>query len=193
MSRSSIAHLLEGSEWESDDEDKPTSQFSAWQLRELVSRSTEKSTMLADPPERSGIELVVPRPECARESSTPGFLAKSSAVLVLPEAPVPPPPTSAVRLIQASDVVAPTAVAPTVVAPTVVAPTVVAPIAALAVPRPDLSFEAAPRRTRIKARQGFIQRRLVALALLGAVVACQPWWWNVGDVRGRTSAAAARR
>jgi len=33
--------------------------------------------------------------------------------------------------------------------------------------------------------------RLAALALLGVVVACQPWWWNVGDLRGRTAAAAA--
>jgi hypothetical protein len=29
----------------------------------------------------------------------------------------------------------------------------------------------------------FLVRRLATLALLSLVVFCQPWWWDVGDLR----------
>jgi hypothetical protein len=38
---------------------------------------------------------------------------------------------------------------------------------------------------------GFLWRRVLATALLAVVVASQPWWWNVGEVRPHAVTPAA--
>jgi hypothetical protein len=37
----------------------------------------------------------------------------------------------------------------------------------------------------------WLRSRLTRLALLGIVVLCQPWWWDVGDLRPLSPAIAA--
>jgi hypothetical protein len=188
MSRSSVAHLLEDSAPDGDEdefEQQPTCRFSVGQLRELVTRSTERSTLFPSDPEQSGIEAVVPESgERLAAPSSPGFLAKSTAVLVLPEAPAPPEPA-------ATPILAPAVPEPAAVP--ILAPPVPEPVLARprAVPARIRRMRASRARPRVTPQRGFLRRRLFALALLGAVVMCQPWWWNVGDLRGRSGATAA--
>jgi hypothetical protein len=191
---------------EEEGEGEATGRFSAAQLGALVSRSVQASTMFRPRRSAPSIEVVTappkeigaappstarPPPALSREPtpSSPGFLTKSTAVLLLadivPTAPVPQPP-------------APPPPVPCLPAAAPTSPPAAAP---RAIPVPALVPFAAPRNhprtrevsARVVVRRGAFRRRLLTLGLLGLVVACQPWWWNVGDLRSRPSAIAASR
>lgn len=165
MTRRSVARVF-------GEEEQPTGKFASEQLDALVARSLEKSTMFNASLDGPSLEVVappVPAQTPGPTQSSPEFLGKSAAVLVLPAQPEPVPE--------------PKREAP---AP-LVAPPPVATALTIAVP------VARPRRT-TATRSGVIRRpsawrHVVKLALLAMVVASQPWWWNVGDLHGRAPAA----
>ena len=63
---------------------------------------------------------------------------------------------------------------------------VVAPATARASRRPKARASAA------KTRRRPVLKFFFKLALLAIVVACQPWWWNVGDLHAARIAAPAK-
>jgi len=169
-----------------DEAGEDTTAFSVATLRDLVARSAH------DPP----AEPEVPRPYEAAPP-VPAFLEKGGAVLVMPE--------SGPRLVAAP----PVSPEPSAVAPR--EPPIVArhEAAAVAVARPPAAAPAAfvtthirrTERTRPRSARAVVPRkqtslwaflrcRLMALGLLALVVASQPWWWNVGDMRAHRVAAA---
>jgi hypothetical protein len=195
---------------------EPTGRFEAEQLDALLTRSLEASTMFAatagnPAAPRPAPALAPPPVPAARAPSLSGqFLTKGSPVLVLPEpaiervhAVAPPPPLRPPPEVLPSVVVAlespPPPRPPVTVAPILMAvpqapqapPLVALPIAAPAVAR-------APRRRKARAVAAAKTRRrpvlkfFFKLALLAIVVACQPWWWNVGDLHSARSTAPAR-
>jgi hypothetical protein len=90
------------------------------------------------------------------------------------------------ELVEARD----TAEAPAPVAAAVaLAPVVLAPVVTAPLVRRARARTGRPRvRTTVSA---FLRCRLVALGLLALVVASQPWWWNLGDLRVRGIAASS--
>ena len=170
---------LTGPLWEPIEEGDQTSRFSGSQLTELVLQSIEASTMFRGRDDAPALETVVaPPPPAASAVAAPGFLAKPAAVLVLPDAPALARPAS-------------------LPAPPVVAPSLSR--SAHSPSRSAIPLPTARRRRAVSAapvaRGGYVRRRLFALGLLGVVVACQPWWWNVGDLHAHppVTAHAAQR
>jgi hypothetical protein len=170
MSNSSVPRRMEASA-PAFGEEEPTGRFSTGQLNALVTRSLEKSTMFTTP-EQSGIERMLPEP---------------------PEAPAPAVPNAA-PMPTAALLPAPTLAAP---APAIVplgstqgSPTALPMWSQVTRERSGRRIAPSARAAR---RRGFVQRRLLALALLGVVIACQPWWWNVGDLRTHPPATTIAR
>ena len=158
-------------------EEEPTGKFETDTLDALVARSTEKSAMfnasIDGPPVDS---ITAPYPAAtppvaiSPTQSSPEFLGKSTAVLVLPSEPPPPAPP-----------------APAPPKPVVVADAPQPPPANVEPPRPTVAAPVVRTHRRISARavakrRRSVWRHVVKLALLALVVVCQPWWWNVGDL-----------
>jgi hypothetical protein len=163
-----------------DEPGEDTTAFSVATLRDLVARSAHDPA----PP-------VAPAPPRARRS-IPAFLEKIGAVLVMPE--------SGPRLIAAP--VAPPAEAPAVPQPEAPASAAAqspnpAPFITTHIRRTERTHPRAIRavapRKRTTTVWAFLRWRLFALGLLALVVASQPWWWNIGDMRAHPAAAAAIR
>jgi hypothetical protein len=157
-------------------EEEPTGRFRQEQLDALRARSLEKSALLKasiDGPRSDSITTShpIPVPPAARPPTptSPEFLGKSTAVLVLPSEP-PPAPSVVVE-------------APAPLAP----PAVERPAPAPAVVR---SHRRLTTRALVKPRLR-VWRHVIKLGLLALVVVCQPWWWNVGDLHARTPARTA--
>jgi hypothetical protein len=168
-----------------DEVGEDTTAFSVATLRDLVARSAH------DPPVPPAVP-VAPR----AAPSVPAFLEKGGAVLVMPE--------SGPRLI-ATLVDAPPG-APAVEPPEVSVLGQYEAVAAAVATAPATSPAAfvtthirrkertQPRVVRaIAKREGpsvwaFLRFRLFALGLLVLVVASQPWWWNVCDMRAHADA-----
>jgi hypothetical protein len=191
-------------------EEDPTGKFESEQLDKLVARSVEKSAVLkasvdgdfvtapypaATPPVPSG-----PTP------SSPEFLGKGSAVLVLPSEPaapaaspvfaaaIAPPPAPAAAVVH---VPAPPPVQPAPAPAVLPAPAPTQPSAREAPTQPAARAATVVRshrrisaRATVKPRRR-VWRQVIKLALLALVVLCQPWWWNVGDLNARPTAPAA--
>jgi hypothetical protein len=163
-------------------EDDLTVRFEAEQLGALVSRSLEASTMFETGTEGATLAAITaPCPAARPSPSRPDFLEKGPAVLVLPESELPralepvrqPSPRKAL------------------------APTPARPVIAVPIPMPIPAAAAEPRVPRKPAVRRRVERhsgvgwQLFKLSLLWLAVACQPWWWNVGDLHGPPAAAAA--
>lgn len=151
-------------------EEQPTGKFESETLEALRARSLEKSTMFNASLDGPPVDLVTaPYPAATSRAlagptpSSPEFLGKSTAVLVLPQEPAPAPRA------------APTAPPP---APAGVAEVTPPPPAAAPVVRTHRRLSA---RALVQPRRR-VWRHVVKLALLALVVVCQPWWWNVGDL-----------
>jgi hypothetical protein len=143
------------------DEEDLTGRFSTSQLKKLVTRSTESSRSFDDGAHTAPV-AVVPRREPT--VSRPDFLTKSTAVLVLPAPKAAPAPAPSTFPVPASAPAPKPSQQPTVVI--------------------------THRRVR-RVSRSVLRRRLFTLALLGLVVACQPWWWNVGDLHSHPSTQGA--
>lgn len=151
------------------EEEQPTGKFASEQLDALVARSLEKSTMFNASLDGPSLEVVTPpAPAPSPTQSSPEFLGKSAAVLVL--SPEPEPVTEPKR-----DAPAP-----------LLAPPPVAAALPIAEPAVHARTRAATRSVVIRRRSAW--RHVLKLALLAMVVASQPWWWNVGDLHGRLPA-----
>jgi hypothetical protein len=154
-------------------EEDPTSRFAEEQLDALRARSLEKSALLKasiEGPRSDSITAAhpIPVPPAARPPTptSPEFLGKSTAVLVLPSDPPPAPSV----VVEARAPLPPPAVERPAPAPAVVRSHRRLTTRALAEPR---------RR---------VWRQVIKLALLALVVVCQPWWWNIGDLHARPTA-----
>jgi hypothetical protein len=175
-----------------DEVGEDTTAFSVATLRDLVARSVQ------DPPAAPAAPAV-PQEAPKAAPSVPAFLEKGGAVLLMPE--------SGPRLIAAPVAAAPEA--PAVAPPEVpvVAQHEAVAIAVAAAPATSpapfvtthirrkertqpRAFRAVVRR-RAPSVWAFLRFRLYALGLLAVVVASQPWWWNVCDMRAPRPAAAA--
>lgn len=159
------------------EEEAPTGKFAGEQLDALVARSLEKSTMFDASLDGPPADVIpVAGPPTGPTPSAPEFLGKGAAVLVLPAEAEPAPPP----LVRVETRERPAAASAVPVVPVV--PLV--PIVPAVRTRPRISArpDARPRRARI---------RVLKLALLALVVACQPWWWNVGDVSAHPKAHIA--
>jgi hypothetical protein len=163
-----------------DEPEDTTSLFSVATLRDLVARSAEDPTARAAPV----------APEAPRLSpSVPAFLDKGGAVLVMPE--------SGPRLIAAP--VAEPSGAPAVAQLEAPAPTAApaanpAPIATPDIRRTERTNPRAVRAVAPRRRTSvwpYLRCRLFALGFLALVVASQPWWWNIGDMRAHHGAPSA--
>jgi hypothetical protein len=181
-------------------EEDATCRFPVGQLRELVTRSTDASTTFEEQVEPSGIERVVP---AAREPTvtSPEFLAKGEAVLLLSDASAIVPRAVPVAMVGEAPTATTPGEVPAATTGEVLATVAYKPYGARAGIEPAILTEVAStvRRRRsaarapTSARGGFLKRRLLALALLGVVVASQPWWWNVGDLRAHATTSAVRK
>lgn len=156
-----------------DEEDRPTSRFDGAVLGALLSRSAEPSTASQAPSivgRKSKPPPSKPPPLPAR--AHPGVLTKSAAILVLPERILPQPII---------------AIEPLEIDVEIEAPEVVRPI-----PPPPISTTRLRESRRAHVRpevrsRGWLRRRVSLVGLL-ILVACQPWWWNVGDQRSHPRA-----
>jgi len=171
-------------------EEEPTGRFKSEQLDALRARSLEKSSMFNASIEAPRVDVVTaPHPAAKPPAagptpSSPEFLGKSTAVLVLPAAvpeakappPPPAPPPPAVIEAPAPPPAVVEAPAPAVVEPPAPAP----PVVVRSHRRLRVNAVATPRRR--------VWRHVIKLALLALVVVCQPWWWNVGDLTARPTA-----
>jgi hypothetical protein len=160
-----------------DESEEDTTAFSVATLRDLVAKSA------GDP-----APLVVPPPPRPRRS-VPAFLEKLGAILVMPEsgsrlkaAPVAPPPEAPAVAQPEAPAAASVAAAPAADP----APFVTTHIRRTERTHPRAVRAVVPRkRTSVWA---FLRFRLFALGLLALVVGSQPWWWNIGDLRGHADA-----
>jgi len=156
-------------------EEEPTGRFGQEQLDALRARSLEKSALLkasVDGPRADAVTAshAIPVPPAARPPTptSPEFLGKSTAVLVLPSEP-PPPPAVVVE-------------APTPPPPPVVDRQAPAPAVVRSHRRLTTRALAKPRRR--------VWRQVIKLTLLALVMVCQPWWWNVGDLTAHATPPA---
>jgi hypothetical protein len=177
-----------------DEVGEDTTAFSVATLRDLVARSAQ------DPP---ATPAVPETPKAPKAPSVPAFLEKGGAVLVMPEsgprliaapaeAPaVAPPEAPAVAPPETPFVAQHEAVAVAVAAAPATSP------AAFVTTHIRRKERTRPRAVRaVVSRRSpsvwaFLRCRLYFLGLLALVVASQPWWWNVCDMRAPRSAAAA--
>lgn len=174
----------------------PTGRFETEQLDALLAHSLEASTVFAKnalgssappaPPPRP------PLPPPRAPSLSGQFLTKGSPVLVLPEAR-PEPAREPMR----SSAPPPPLRPPPEVLPSVVvefealAPPAALPIVTTVIARAPRAREA--RRVAVaKTRRRPVLKFFFKLALLALVVACQPGWWNVGDLHPARDAAPPR-
>ena len=198
-----------------------TGRFEAEQLDALLARSLEASTMFAKHPPRNTPPPAAPRPPPLPPPRAPSlsgqFLSKGPAVLAFPEpahepvrssappAPLRPPPEvlpSVVVVIEEPPApVGAVTVAPVLMvvpdAPPMVADVLVTEAAGIA-PVEHSIVVAVPRRRKARALarrtapRWAVMRFFAKLALLALVVACQPWWWNVGDLHPARVTAPAK-
>ena len=164
-------------------EEEPTGRFGQEQLDALRARSLEKSALLkasVDGPRADAVTAshAIPVPPAARPPTptSPEFLGKGAAVLVLPSEPPPAPPV-------ASPPPPPLVVeAPAPPPPAAVEPPAPPPAVVRSHRRLTTHALARPRRR--------VWRQVIKLALLALVVVCQPWWWNVGDLSAHATPPA---
>ncbi len=168
-----------------DEVGEDTTAFSVATLRDLVARSAH------DPP----AEPEVPRPYKAAPS-VPAFLEKGGAVLVMPESG--PRMVAARRVSPELSPVAPLELPIGARREASAVPWATAPAASAAAfvtthirrtERTRPRAEGAVARRKGTSVSAFLRCRLTALGLLALVVASQPWWWNVGDMRAHRVAA----
>ena len=171
-------------------EEDPTATFESEQLDALRARSLEKSSVFNPAIDRSASGVVTaphPVPPRPPTPTSPEFLGKGPAVLVLPSEPPPAAPPVAAR--------APTPAPPANVIVEAPAP---APVDVPSPPRVGAeppareavvvrSHRRISTRIAVKPRRR-VWRQVFKLALLALVVLCQPWWWNVGDLHARPPA-----
>jgi hypothetical protein len=105
--------------------------------------------------------------------SKPAFLEKSGAVLVMPE-----PPAAAPAVLNPS--------------PPVTTSEAVSSSRPRLVPQERKHAHRARRREADRSLWKYIRCRLWALGLLVVVVASQPWWWNIGDLRSHGAPRGSR-
>jgi hypothetical protein len=191
-----------------------TTAFSVATLRDLVARSAQDPTAPPAVPaapkaaapsvpaflEKGGAVLVMPE-SGPRLIAAPVAAPPEAPAVPPPEAPAVPPPEAPAMAPPEAPVVAPPET------PFVVQHEAVAAAVALAVapatPAPFVTTHirrterTRPRGVRAVARRSrpsvwaFLRFRLYVLGLLALVVASQPWWWNVCDMRAPRPAAAA--
>ncbi|HEY8090354.1 MAG TPA: hypothetical protein VIF09_20975 [Polyangiaceae bacterium] len=162
---------------------EPTRRFETEQLDALLTRSLEKSTMFSpktgEPVDAKPVHPPPPPPAAGAPPRAPSlsgqFLTKGAPVLVLPEPPPAPAPAPALTLAPAP------APAPTLALALAHTPS---PTLVPIIPRRPRPAPARPR-----TRRRPLLKATLKLALLAVVVACQPWWWNVGDVQAHTVTA----
>jgi hypothetical protein len=165
------------------EEESPTGKFANEQLDVLLARSLEKSTVFnasLDGPPVDAITVPFrrtnppPRAPSGPTPSSPEFLGKGPAVLVLPPEPEPAPaPAPPARV----EVIEPPPAAAAAPPPRALA------LVVRTQPRISTHPATKPRRR--------VWRHVVKLALLALVVVCQPWWWNVGDLNAHRTAPLA--
>jgi hypothetical protein len=192
--------------------EETTTAFSVATLRDLVARSATDPVVQPRLPTPS-------KPTFLEKSGAVLVLPESRAPSAPPVEPVASDPVSAIQptsAIAAEPAVAP----PAAVAPqaAVAPPAAVAPQAAVAPPaarapaavqipvvakalvtthvrerrhHPRAAARPRVRTTPRTTASAFLRCRVVALGLLALVVASQPWWWNLGDLRGRGIAASS--
>jgi hypothetical protein len=169
----------------------PTTRFQTGQLEALVSRSLEKSTMF-DASSGRPVDATAAAPPASSPTPPPSgeYLAKGAAILVLPEAAAPVAPVA--------PVVAPASSAPQLLPPGVLVPVIEVRSPPRVVEQPSIQAAPPVRRPRraavVRARtvRRSLSRHVLKLALLGLVVFCQPWWWNVGDLHARPVATSQK-
>jgi len=194
----------DGDPMTSKGDNDPTGAFSVATLRDLIARTADDPAPAppqAPPSPSSPAPSPAPPvpPALSPSPSRPELLSKGAPLLVFasepPPAPrrevshheMPPPPPNPPTVEVAPEAPPVEVLVPVLPAPAMEVPrrpqatTVIVERRAASRRRPARSKLAAP--SLWSRRWSWVERRVLALALLALVVASQPWWWNVGDVR----------